>query len=1028
MKQVKIRIPMRVLTLLLGLFLSVGTFAQSNTVTGQVKDATGEPVIGATVRIDGQNGGAITDFDGNFTIDAPAGATLTISYIGYQDAKVTASPHMVVTLQEDAAQSLNEVVVIGYGAVKKSDLTGSVSALKPDSKNKGLVVNAQDMIQGKIAGVNVTGKDGTPGGGAEIRIRGGSSLTATNKPLIVIDGIAMDNDGVKGLANPLSMVNPQDIESFNVLKDASATAIYGSRGSNGVIIITTKKGRRGMEISYNGSVTMSMKKKTVDVMDGDQYRQFVIDRFGEGSAAYNVLGTANTDWQNEIYRTAISQDHSVSLSGTLSSVLPYRVSVGYTGQQGILKTSKFDRYTASLNLSPSLLQDHLKINLNGKGMWAKTRYADGAAIGAALWFDPTQSPYDYTSADAANFGNFFEWKSDGSALNDKTWPNTYYSLATKNPLAILELKDDTAISRDFIGSADVDYQVHGFEDLRLHMTAGADISSGRQSTNVLPSSPLSIYYGNSGSEKITKRNLQLSTYAQYYHDFNDAAKNHFDIMAGYEWQHFWRSKNNRYISYYPSTNPLAGQVYTDSGVDYDGDGVLEDYRFKTESYLVSFFGRANWSLMDGRYMLTGTVRRDGSSRFKEHWDTFPSFAFAWKIKDENKFREIDWLSDLKLRVGWGITGQQDIEGIDEQYRDYPYYAIYQANSGQGSLYPLIPGVVMVRPNEYNPDLKWEKTTTYNLGLDFGFFNQKLSGSIDWYFRKTTDLINKVTIPAGTNFRNQVISNIGSLQNVGTEVTLNWRAIDTKDWHWLISYNFTYNANKITKLTGGDDENYYVPTGGVSAGTGNTCQAHAVGHPASAFFVYQQAYDEAGKPIEGVVVDRNADGQITPDDLYFYKSPMAPVTMGLSSRLEWRNIDFGFSLRASIGNYVFNDLAAGTSNVGSGEIFGNSIYMTNRPIAAIEDGWSTYNQHAMLSDRWVQNGSFLKCDNITLGYSFADLFRAGNWQGVSGRVYATASNVFTITKYDGIDPEVFSGIDNNIYPRPISFILGLNLNF
>ena len=323
MKQVKIRIPMRVLSLLLGLFLSVGAFAQSNTVTGQVKDATGEPVIGATVRIDGQNGGAITDFDGNFTIEAPAGATLTISYIGYQDAKVTASPHMVVTLQEDAAQSLNEVVVIGYGAVKKSDLTGSVSALKPDSKNKGLVVNAQDMMQGKIAGVNVTGTDGTPGGGAEIRIRGGSSLTATNKPLIVIDGIAMDNDGVKGLANPLSMVNPQDIESFNVLKDASATAIYGSRGSNGVIIITTKKGRRGMEISYNGSVTMSMKKKTVDVMDGDQYRQFVIDRFGEGSAAYNVLGTANTDWQNEIYRTAISQDHSVSLSGTLSSLLPF---------------------------------------------------------------------------------------------------------------------------------------------------------------------------------------------------------------------------------------------------------------------------------------------------------------------------------------------------------------------------------------------------------------------------------------------------------------------------------------------------------------------------------------------------------------------------------------------------------------------------------------------------------------------------------------------------------------------------------
>jgi iron complex outermembrane receptor protein len=1024
MMQVKFKFPVRMAALIFGLFLSVGAFAQQLTVNGLVKDATGEPIIGATVRVAGSTQGAVTDIDGNFTLTVDQGTTLQVSYIGYETQEVTAAPNVVVTLQEDGAQSLNEVVVIGYGAVKKSDLTGSVAALKPDSKNKGLVVNAQDMLVGKVAGVNVTDGGGTPGGGAEIRIRGGSSLSASNKPLIVIDGIAMDNDGVKGLANPLSMVNPQDIESFNVLKDASATAIYGSRGSNGVIIITTKKGRRHTEVSYNGSITMSMKKKTIDVMDGNQYREFIKETFGEGSDAWNAMGDANTDWQDEIYRTAISHDHNVSVSGTVAEVLPYRVSFGYTNQEGILRTSDFQRYTAALNLSPSLLQDHLKINLNGKLMWAKSHYADGSAIGSALWFDPTQSPRDYTSADAANFGNYFEWKDDGTALNDPTWPNTFYSNATRNPLAILNLKNDRAISRDFVGSADVDYQIHGLEDLRLHVTAGADISSGKQATDVENSSPLAIYYGSTGNDRILKRNLQLSAYAQYFHDFNDAAKNHFDIMAGYEWQHFWRSQTNRWFSYYPATNELAGQVYTDSGVDYDGDGELESYRFKTENYLVSFFGRANWTLMDGRYMVTATVRRDGSSRFKKHYDTFPSFAFAWKINEENAFSDIKWLSDLKLRLGWGITGQQDIN-----QGDYPYLAVYQSNSGQGSVYSVIPGTnVMVRPNAYNPDLKWEKTTTYNIGLDFGFLNQRVSGSIDWYYRKTDDLINTVNVPAGTNFRNQVISNIGSLRNMGTEVTVNWRAIETKDWHWLLSYNFTYNNNKITKLTGGDDSDYYVPTGGISSGTGNNCQAHAVGHTASSFYVYQQAYDDNGKPIEGAVVDRNADGQITPDDLYFYKSPVAPVTMGFSSRLEYKNWDFGFSLRANIGNYVFNDAAAGASNVGAGEIFAFSKYLTNRPIAAIKDGWSSYAMTSVLSDRWVQNASFLKCDNITLGYSFANLLKTQNWRGVNGRVYATCSNVFCITKYDGIDPEVFGGIDNNIYPRPISFILGVNLNF
>lgn len=1027
MKQVKITMPRRAVTLACGMALAATAFGQQVAVKGHVVDATGEPVIGATVRVDGQQGGTVTDIDGNFVLNAQAGATVTVDYIGYASYKGVASSTMSITLQDDAAKALNEVVVIGYGAVKKSDLTGSVSALKPDSKNKGLVVNPQDMIAGKVAGVNITTDGGTPGGGANIRIRGGSSLNASNNPLVVIDGVAMDNTGVKGVANPLSMVNPQDIESFNVLKDASATAIYGSRGSNGVIIITTKKGRANqpLSVSYAGSVTVSTKKKTIDVMDGDQYRDFVTTLFGKDSDQAKALGTANTDWQDEIYRTAIGHDHNVTLSGAIgkgANVLPFRASLGYTNNQGILRTSSFERYTAALNLNPSFFDKHLNVNVNLKGMYAKNRYADGAAIGSAVAYDPSQSIYDHTSADAANFGFYHTWRGAEMLNEDASWPSTYNSLATKNPMAVLNLKNDRAHSRDFIGNMEVDYKVHGFEDLRLHATVGADIAQGQQDTHIDPTSPLASYYGYDGWSRQLKRNLTFNAYAQYYHDFNDKAKNHFDIMGGYEWQHFWHKDTSRSFQYYPSTNKTkAGQLYKDGGKDYNGDGEMEDYRYLTENYLVSFFGRANWSLME-RYYITATVRADGASRFQNHWATFPSFAFAWRVKDENKFRDINWLSDLKLRLGWGMTGQQ--EGIG----DYSYFDIYQMGSGTNNYYPITGNGTVARPQAVNKDLTWETTTTYNVGLDWGILNQRLSGSVDWYYRKTTDLLNTVYVPAGSNFRNQVSSNIGSLKNTGVEVSLSWKAIQTKDWYWTLDYNFTYNQNKITDLTGGSDANYFIPTGGISAGTGGNAQAHAVGHPASSFYVYQQVYDQNGKAIEGAVVDRNADGQISEADKYFYKSPMAPVTMGLSSRLEYKNWDFGFALRASIGNYVFNDMMAGNSNVSTAAIWPSTKFLTNRPVASVADNWQTGNTAAILSDRWVQNASFLKMDNITLGYSFADLFRGSATRGLSGRVYATASNVFTITKYDGIDPEVFGGIDNNLYPRPISFILGLNLNF
>ena len=1006
---------------MLGLFLSVSAFAQS-TITGQVKDATGEPVIGASVLINGTSNGTVTDLDGNFSVSVQPGATLTISYIGFQKQQVAATNGMVITLQEDQAQQMNEVVVIGYGAVKKSDLTGSVTALKPDSKNKGLVVNAQDMLAGKVAGVSVTSDGGTPGGGANIRIRGGSSLNASNNPLIVIDGVAMDQTGIKGVSNPLSLVNPQDIESFNVLKDASATAIYGSRGSNGVIIITTKKGRRGLQVSYNGSFTVSRNSKNLDVLSADEYRSLIAKKFGTDlytldsngnkvPTAYSRLGSANTNWQNEIFRTALSHDHNVAVSGQVGDWLPYRVSAGYTNQQGIIKTSNFERFTGALTLSPSFLNDHLKVTLNAKGMWTKNRYADGEAIKAARQFDPTQPVY---ASGYDNFGGYYQWLDDGTALNDSSWPKTYYSLATKNPVSILNLKNDRAISRDFLGSADIDYKVHGFEDLRFHVTAGVDVAKGRQVTDVDPASPQAIYYGSYGWESQLKRNMQLSAYAQYYHDFNDKAKNHFDIMAGYEWAHFWHNTKNAYWSYYPSTNrdaTLAGKQRN-----------YAPYYYATENYLVSFFGRANWSLMDGRYMVTATVRNDGSSRFKEHWATFPSFAFAWRVNEENLFKQIDWLSDLKLRLSWGMTGQQ--EGIG----DYNYFAIYEMNTGNESTYPISGNGSLARPKAYDPNLKWETTTSYNVGLDWGILKQRLTGSVDWYYRKTTDLLNSATVPAGANFRNQVMSNIGSMYNMGVETSLHWLAVNAKDFNWTMDYNFTYNYNKITNLNGGNDPDYFVPTGGISAGTGGNIQAQHVGNAVNSFHVFQQAYDKNGKPLEGVVVDRNGDGKITDADKYYYKAPAAPVTMGFASRFEYRNWDLGFALRASLGNYVYNDAFASTSNMSNSEIYVKSKFLVNRPTDVVADNWLSTETTSIQTDYWVQNASFLKMDNVTLGYSFANLLKQGSWNGITGRIYGTVNNVFCLTKYKGLDPEVFNGIDNNLYPRPISFILGLNLNF
>ena len=1000
MKQVNIRIPFRMFVLLLGLFLSVGAFAQID-VRGHVKDAQGEPIIGATVRVASTQTATVTDFDGNFTLKANQGADINISYVGYQTQTVKAAPSVEVTLQEDATV-LENVVVIGYGVARKNDLTGSVTAIKPDEKNHGLITSAQDMMQGKIAGVNVTTGSGQPGTGATIRIRGGSSFNDSgNDPLIVIDGLAMDNQGVKGLSNPLSMVNPNDIESFTVLKDASATAIYGSRGSNGVIIITTKKGRRNQkaQVSYNGNVSASIIKKYTDVLSGDGLRKAVKDLYGESDARYAMLGTANTDWQKEIYRTAISTDHNVTVAGGLAN-MPYRVSVGYTNQNGILKTSNYQRGTVSANLNPSFLNDHLKFNINGKFMYAHNRYANTGAIGNAVGFDPTQ-PVRSTDDRFKNFNGYWQWTQAADGLYDATWPYSKVALAGSNPVSQIESNKDRANSYDYQGNIEVDYQIHGFEDLRLHMNFSGDWANGKQTQDVQPWSPDNQYYGYHKTDKENKYNLNYTAYMQYYKDFSKTQ--HFDIMGGYEWRHekYWGNYND--YGLFPSTSATPGEKYNEQKSEW-----------KSEHYLVSFYGRMNYIAFD-RYMLTATMRADGSSRFAKgnKWGYFPSVALGWKINEESFLKNVEGLDELKLRLGWGKTGQQ--EGIG----DYAYFATYRQPTSTQALYPTAGDGYQYIPEGYNANLKWETTTTWNAGIDFGFGNRLFSGSLDFYTRKTTDLLMSAPVAAMSNFSNRVTKNVGSLRNTGVELALTARPIQTNDVQWEITANATYNKNKVLKLAGDGQPIQY---GDVGLGTGSTAMCHQEGQPMGSFWVFQQVYDEAGKPIQGVVVDRDNNGVIDDGDRYYYKSATAPWLFGLSTRLQYKKWDLGIGLRANVGNYVFNQLKMGHRSL---EFIGTGTnFMSNSMPYAYEVNYKPSDKtYDALTDYFVENASFIKCDNITLGYSFDKLFNR-----LGGRVYASATNVFTITKYKGLDPEVNGGIDGNIYPRPLTLLLGLSLNF
>ena len=1023
------------------LFGALVAFAQT-TASGTIVDAAnGEPIIGASILEVGTTNGTITDFDGNFTLKVQQGATLSISYMGYKTQELPAAANMSVKLGEDS-ELLDEVVVVGYGVVKKNDATGSVTAIKPDEMNKALTTTATDMLSGKVAGVVVTSSGGAPGSGAAIRIRGGSSLRASNDPLIIIDGLSMDNDGIQGVSNPLSMVNPADIESMTVLKDASATAIYGSRASNGVIIITTKKGKAGSKpkFNYEGNVSVSQLTDRIEVLTGDQMRQYA-NSLGLNPTAIGVLGTANTDWQNAIYRTAVSTDHNFSLMGGTKH-MPYRASIGYTLGNGIVKTNQMQRVTAAINLSPSFLDDHLSFNLNAKGMYIYNRYADGVQ-GSALDMDPTQDIYDPSNI---GFDGYYQRTTVGSYKDELAYPGgkwylTNNSQSSGNPLAALMQKRNIANSGSFVGNLDATYKIHGFEDLMLHANFGADYSYGKQTLETAPESFGDHYFGRYGWSEQMKYNLLFNCYAQYYKDFNE--KHHFDAMIGYEWQHFYRKGTSEYYGLYPqtATDPAL------RGTKYDHQ-TPELNAYATESYLVSFFGRVNYTALN-RYMITATVRGDGSSRFapKHRWGVFPSVALGWKIKEEAFLRDVNWINDLKLRLGYGITGQQNINA-----GDYPYLPTYDvskqyayATLGEQATPATIAALeamgyevgkdyvvsddnyifyVTNRPNAYNPELTWEKTTTYNVGIDFGFLNNRINGSIEYYYRNTTDLLNEVDIPAGTNFKTRVVRNVGSLRNQGVEFAINGVAIDRKNFKWDLSYNVTWNDNKITKLEGRDDPDYYIPAGPIN--NGQFCQAHKVGYAASSFYVFETTIDEnTGKR---VIVDRVPDGVIDEKDKYFYHNPAAPVTMGLSSKWQFYGFDLGISFRASIGNYVYNNVLAGNmGNIAANQVYdskcgGYHNLLLTALYAHYVDGVhrADYGANADLLDYYVENASFLRCDNITLGYSFEKV--------VKGRVYCTISNPFVISRYRGLDPEVFGGIDSNIYPRSLTVSLGTSISF
>ena len=962
--------------------------AQTRTIKGEVTDAqNGEALIGATVIVEGEKGGTVTDFDGNFSLQVSSSAKkIKVSYIGYIDKVLSISDNMKVKLESDS-KALADVVVIGYGTARKSDLTGSVATVKSKDFNKGLVSSPEQLINGKVSGVQIMSNSGSASAGSTIRVRGGASLNASNDPLIVLDGVPLEQGGISGnSSNFLSMINPSDIESMTVLKDASSTAIYGSRASNGVIIITTKKGQQGaVKVNFNTTNSLQTRAQMVDMLSRDEFVN-VINQFGTDNQK-SLLGTANTDWNDEVYRTAFGTDNNLSVSGSIDKWLPFRVSVGYYNQSGLVRKDNVERWTGNVVLTPSFFQDHLKLTINAKGTLNNNSFNNGGAVWAAATFNPTIPVYSGND----KYGGYNE------ALDADGYP---VNAGVRNPRGLVDLYDSKSKVSRFIGSMDVDYKVHFLPDLKLHATVGADYAKG-DGTVYVPAYAAQSYnkdesLGGSdykyGPQKNENRLLTLyANYAKYFEDI----KSNVDLTAGYDYQ------------YWKSTTPL---YYTKSAAGTTLSTVkASDYRH----VMLSYYGRINYSF-DGKYLLTATVRRDASSRFSKdtRWGTFPSVALGWTLTEEPWLKNQKVLSNLKLRASYGVTGQQ--EGIG----NYNYLPVYTYSVTGAEAFINGQYINTYRPEAYVSDLKWETTTSWNFGLDFGFLDGRIGGAIDFYTRKTKDLLASVPTAAGTNFSKTILTNVGNVDSKGIEVSLNATPIQTKDWEWNLSYNFTWQNMKVKNLSlikGGSQTNVKV---GPSIDA-YQFQVLSEGYEPYMFYVYHQLYDsKTGKPIEGAYADLNNDGEINESDLYRYHSPAPKYIMGLSTSLRYKQLTLGMSFRANIDNYVYNGMGMSTGAFET--VSYNNSQLNNLNTSFLKTGFKT---RQYLSDYYVENASFLKLDNLSLSYNVGKI---NKWASLT--VSAMVQNVFTITGYSGTDPEVPNGMDNSFYPRPRTYSVSLGLQF
>ncbi|WP_299511816.1 TonB-dependent receptor [Mucilaginibacter sp.] len=989
-------------------------FAQTAIISGTVIDENNQPLPGASVVVKGSQNGIATDVNGNYKLSVTNGSvTIVASFIGYQPIERTLTVTGNVTsdfkLAPDA-KSLGEVVVIGYGTAKKSDLTGAIATVTAKDFNQGAVTTPEQLIQGKVAGVSIISNSGAPGSGSTIRIRGGASVNGSNNPLIVIDGVPLDNprntDGtsrISGVADPLSLINPNDIESFNILKDASAAAIYGNRASNGVILITTKKGRAGKPvINFSTQFSVATLPKEAPVLSPDQFRTYVRANDTTSSKKYiSLLGSANTDWQKQIYQTSYSTDNNLSLSGTTAKdKLPYRVSVGYTDQNGILKTSSLERYTGAINLSPSLFTDHLKINFNFKGAQVKQRFAKETAIGNAVSFNPTLPVYSGNN----NYGGYTQ------ILDATNTPSGLKSLAPLNPLGLLEQDNNRSTVYRAIISLAIDYKLHFFPDLHANVNVSYDASKGSGS-DVIPADAASnidvlqngkYYNGNYSQYNQTNGNKLFEGFLSYSKDIH-AIKSHVDVVAGYSFQDIKATTYN-FLSYFSD-----GTVKASSAFNYP-------YSIQ-ESQLTSGYARLNY-VYDEKYLLTGTIRSDVSTRFAPGIRTgnFPSVAFAWRINREDFLKDNQTLSNLKLRLEYGVTGNQD--GIG----NYDYLSPYSLSNTTAQYQFGSNYYQMYRPAAYYYGRTWEQTSTANVAFDYGFLNDRITGSLDYYYRKTKNLLATIGQPAGSNFGNQITGNVGNMVDQGLEFSINARIIDTKDISWSANLNATYDKNKITNLTLVTTPDFPgLQVGGISGGTGQTIQIDQVGYPKNSFYVYQQVYAANGQPLDAVFVDKNKDGLLNNKDLYINHSPDPKEYFGFSSDFRYKLWSIGFVTRASLGNYVYNNVA---SNTGIQRNITNPLgFINNGSSDVLKSGLTGNGSNDLLSDYYIQNASFFRMDNAHIGYNFGKIFKnTGDL-----RISANVQNVFVITQYKGVDPELSNGIDNNLYPRPRTYVLGVNLS-